>query len=58
MSDYNELAEKLKEYSYSRKGEIAKLTYDAAVAIGVLQGRIKVLEAEKEKPDLDCALRE
>ena len=31
---------------------------DAAVAIGVLQGRIKVLEAEKEKPDLDCALRE
>lgn len=59
MNDFNELAAKLKDYSYNHKGEIAKLTYDAAVAIGVLQGRVKVLEAElKNKPDLDCALRE
>lgn len=46
MNDFSELAEKLKEYSYNRKGEIAKLTYDAAVAIGTLEGRVKVLEKE------------
>lgn len=46
MSEYTELADKLKEYSYNRKGEIAKLTYDAAVAIGVLEGRVKVLERQ------------
>lgn len=53
--DYKELAQRLKEYSYSRKGEIAKLTYDAAVAIDVLEGacayqegRIRELEAENE----------
>ena len=44
MSDYNELAKRLKDYSYNHKGEIAKLSYDAAVAIGTLEGRIKVLE--------------
>ena len=44
MDNYTELALELKNYSYSRKGEIAKLTYDAAVAIGTLQGRISVLE--------------
>ena len=46
MSDYNDLVMRLKNYSYSRKGEIAKLTYDAAVAIGVLEGRIKILEKQ------------
>lgn len=59
MSNYSELANELKEYSYNRKGEIARLTYDAAVAIGVLEGRIKVLEEQLgKKVDLDCALRD
>ena len=49
MSDYNELALRLKEYSYNRKGEIAKLTYDASVAIGVLEGRVKILEKQLEE---------
>lgn len=44
MRNYTELALELKNYSYSRKGEIAKLTYDAAVAISTLQGRVNVLE--------------
>ncbi len=47
MSNSKELADRLKDYSYNHKGEIAKLCYDAAVEIGVLEGRIKVLE---EKP--------
>ena len=51
MSDYNELALRLKEFSYNRKGEIAKLTYDASVAIGVLEGRVKVLEKQLSEKD-------
>ena len=48
MKDYKELVERLKQYSYERKGEIAKLTYDAAVAIDTLMGRVRILEAERE----------
>lgn len=51
--NYTELALKLKEYSYSRKGEIAKLTYDAAVAIGTLQGRIAALEDKLKSNHID-----
>lgn len=51
--DYKELILKLKNYSYSRKGEIAKLTYDAAVAIGTLEGRINVLEDKLKDLNLD-----
>ena len=47
MSDYKELAERLKQYSYERKGEIAKLTYDAAKAITELEEKVKELEREK-----------
>lgn len=46
MKEYKELVDRLKEYSYSRKGEIAKLTYDAAMAIDVLMARVKILEQE------------
>ena len=46
MNDYKELVDRLKEYSYSRKGEIAKLTYDAAIAIDVLMARVKIFEQE------------
>lgn len=46
FDESNELAKSLKEYSYSHKGEIAKMSYDASITIGVLQGRIKVLEKE------------
>lgn len=52
MDDYKELAERLKQYSYERKGEIAKLTHDAAIAICSLEARINVLEKElKEMKD-------
>lgn len=55
--NYTELALRLKDYSYSRKGEIAKLTYDASVAIGTLQGRVAVLEDKlknlRDKGDSD-----
>jgi hypothetical protein len=46
MKDYKELVDRLREYSYSRKGEIAKLTHDAAIAIDVLMARVKILEQE------------
>lgn len=42
--DYKDLTSRLREYSAERRGEIADLTYEAAVAIGVLEGRVKVLE--------------
>ena len=51
--EYKELIRELKNYSYSRKGEIAKLTYDAAVAIGTLEGRVKVLEDRLKGSNLD-----
>lgn len=44
MNEYKELVDRLKAYSYSRKGEIAKMTYDAAIAIDVLMARVKILE--------------
>lgn len=43
MSD-SELCKVLKEYAEKRNGEIAGLTYAAAVRIGVLAARVKVLE--------------
>ena len=46
MKEYKELVERLKQYSYERKGEIAKLTHDAAMAIDVLMARVKVLEKD------------
>ena len=46
--DYTDLAKQLKEYSYQRKGEIARLTYQAAVTIDVLVGRLKMLEDKME----------
>lgn len=49
MSEYKELVDRLKEYSYSRKGEIAKMTYDAAIAIDVLMARLMELESKGEK---------
>lgn len=49
--NFTELALKLKNYSYSRKGEIAKMTYDAAVAIGTLQGRVAALEDELKRKE-------
>ena len=48
MKEYKELVDRLKKYSYERKGEIAKLTYDAAIAIDVLMARVKELESEKK----------
>lgn len=46
MSGNEELIKKLKDYSFSRKGEIAKLTYDAAVAISDLSKRVEELERQ------------
>ena len=45
----SELVEKLKQYSYERKGEIAKLTYDAAVAISDLSKRVEELERQLDE---------
>lgn len=46
MNNYKELTDKLLSYSAERKGEIADLTYEAAVAIGTLEGRVKALGQE------------
>ena len=43
MSD-SALEKELLKYSKERKGEIAELTYAAALRIGTLAGRLKVLE--------------
>ena len=43
-----ELAEALKEYSKSRKGEIAHLTYAASIRISVLEARVRELEGEDD----------
>ena len=49
--DYTDLAARLREYSDNRKGEISKLTYDAAKAIEQLVGKIKELESENGEDD-------
>ena len=46
--DYSNLAEELKRYSYERKGEIARLTYRAALAIDTMVARLKELERERD----------
>lgn len=42
------LIKTLKEYSQARSGEIADLTYVAAVRLGVLDAKIKKLEREED----------
>lgn len=44
--DYTDLATRLREYSDNRKGEISKITYDAAKAIEALVE--KVLDLERQ----------
>ena len=48
MSD-GALEKVLKDYSTIRKGEISDLAYAASVRIGVLSGRVRILEDELEK---------
>ena len=43
LEDYSELSETLREYSRTHTGEIADLTYQAALAIDVLIGRVKIV---------------
>ena len=50
MTDYTELVKALREYSGCRKGEIARITSDAAAAIEALQA-----EVERLKADVDAA---
>lgn len=45
MTD-SQLIEYAKEYSRQRKGEISELVYALAVRVGVLAGRVKILEKE------------
>lgn len=45
MAD-NQLIEYAREYSRQRKGEISELVYALAVRVGVLAGRVKILEKE------------
>ena len=40
MTDYSELVKELREYSGCRKGEIARITSDAAAAIEALQAQL------------------
>ena len=44
MSDYTELVKALREYSGCRKGEIARITSDAAAAIEALQAEVERLK--------------
>ena len=44
--DYTDLSEELKQYSGKRKGELARLTYRAALAIDTMVARLKELERE------------
>ena len=46
--EYRTLAKELKEYSYERKGTIARLMYRAAEAIEDLLDRLKVLETDSD----------
>jgi hypothetical protein len=47
--DYSDLADTLREYSRVRSGELAELTYKAALTIDTLIGRLKVLESKIEQ---------
>ena len=46
--DYKDLVSRLREYSDERKGEISKLTYDAAKVISILITKLEILEKEIE----------
>jgi len=45
MTD-SQLIEIAKEYSRHRAGELSELVYALAVRVGVLAGRVKILEKE------------
>ena len=45
MTD-SQLIEYAKEYSRHRSGELSELVYALAVRVGVLAGRVKILEKE------------
>ena len=45
--DFMDLAERLREYSDQRKGEISKLTWDAAKAIEELIGKLEEMEDDR-----------
>ena len=45
MTD-SQLIECAREYSRQRKGELSELVYELAVRVGVLAGRVKILEKE------------
>ena len=47
--DYSIQADKLRMYSMGKKGEIAELTYNAALTIDVLIGRVKLCEKTFEE---------
>lgn len=48
MTDYTELVKALREYSGCRKGEIARITSDAAAAIEELSKTVKDLTTKVE----------
>ena len=47
--DYSIQADKLRMYSMGKKGELAELTYNAALTIDVLIGRVKLCEKTIEE---------
>lgn len=51
--DYSDLANTLRKYGETRKGEIAELTYKAALTIDTLVGRLKILEKQIEQSEDD-----
>ena len=48
MMTTKKLIKTLKEYALERSGEISDLTYAAAVRLGVLDARVKVLQKEED----------
>ena len=48
MTDYSELVKELREYSGCRKGELARITSDAAAAIEELSKTVKDLTTKVE----------
>lgn len=51
--DYSDLADTLRDYSRVRSGELAELTYKAALTIDTLVGRLKILEKQIEQAEDD-----
>ena len=60
MTDYTELVKELREYSGCRKGEIARITSDAAAAIEALQKDLTTLQTCYEIADatVDTVLKQ